>query len=48
MKFGWCMVFGTTPHIGCIRKFKSTLTGKTYECLCSCHIANDKALKELI
>jgi hypothetical protein len=48
MKFGWCMVYGNTPHVGCIRKFKSTQNGKTYECSCSCHHDNDKALEELI
>ena len=45
---GWCMVWGTTPHVNCRRSFKSTQTGKTYVCPCKCHIENDKALEELI
>lgn len=45
---GWCMVIGSTPHVNCVRRFKSSMTGKTYVCPCECHTANDEALEELI
>jgi len=48
VKFGWCLVVEGTPHVGCIRKFRSSMNGKTYECECPCHTVNDKALEELI
>ena len=48
MLFGWCMVRGRTPHLNCVRRFKSSMNGKTYECGCPCHLTNDKALEELI
>lgn len=47
-RFGWCLVYGSTPHIGCIRRFKSSMNGKEYTCDCPCHSENDKALEELI
>lgn len=53
--FGWCLVgqvIGTrassSQHEACIKVFKSTGTGKTYVCQCSCHNAVKKDLEELI
>lgn len=45
-KFGWCLVWGDTPHTDCPRKIQSM--GRWYECSCPCHLENDKALEELI
>ena len=53
--FGWCLVgavIGTSAstgqHEACIKVFKSSGTGKTYVCQCSCHQTVRKDLEEMI
>lgn len=44
-RFGWCL---DGHHERCPVSFKSTQTGKTYECSCKCHQDREKMMEELL